>query len=65
MSKPIQAINRYKADLREMLFLLFEQFRLGELLGKPPFEGWGEDEVRTALRVCCPLERELTSITAW
>ena len=38
MSKPIQAINRYKADLREFQFLLFEQFKLGELLGKAPFE---------------------------
>ena len=28
MSKPIQAINRYKADLRELQFLLFEQFKL-------------------------------------
>jgi len=34
MSKPIPAINRYKADLREFAFLLFEQFRLDELLGK-------------------------------
>ena len=40
-----QAINRYKADLREIQFLLFEQFKLGELLGKAPFEAWGEDEV--------------------
>ena len=30
--------NRYKADLREMRFLLFEQFHLGELLGQAPFE---------------------------
>ena len=28
MSKPVQAINRYKADLREFRFLLFEQFKL-------------------------------------
>ena len=34
MSKPIQTINRYKADLREFQFLLFEQFKLDELLGK-------------------------------
>jgi len=49
VSKPIQAINRYKADLREMNFLLFEQFRLDEILSKPPFDGWGADEVKTAL----------------
>ena len=50
MSKPIQAINRYKADLRELQFLLFEQFKLGELLGKEPFESWGVDEVQVDAR---------------
>lgn len=49
MSKPVQAINRYKADLREISFLLFEQFKLNELLGKGPFEAWGEEEVRTSI----------------
>jgi len=34
VTKPIQTINRYKADLRELQFLLFEQFHLEELLGK-------------------------------
>ena len=53
--KPIQAINRYKADLREFQFLLFEQFKLGELLGKAPFEAWGEDEVTTLARRVLPL----------
>jgi alkylation response protein AidB-like acyl-CoA dehydrogenase len=52
VSKPIQAINRYKADLREMNFLLFEQLRFGELLGQAPFENWGEEEVRTSLSEC-------------
>ena len=28
MSKPIPAINRYRADIREMQFLLFEQFKV-------------------------------------
>ncbi|MCC6553542.1 MAG: acyl-CoA dehydrogenase [Polyangiaceae bacterium] len=37
--------NRYRADLRELRFLLFEQFGLGELLGQPPYEAWGPDEV--------------------
>ena len=45
MSKPIQAINRYKADLRELQFLLFEQFRIDELLGKAPFDGLGPGRV--------------------
>ncbi|CAN5355889.1 acyl-CoA dehydrogenase C-terminal domain-containing protein [soil metagenome] len=60
MSKPIQAINKYKADLREYAFLLFEQFRIGEVLSKPPFEAWGEDEVRTSLAECYRWAREVS-----
>ena len=41
-----QAQNRYKADLRELQFLLFEQFGLGDVLGKAPFANWGTDEVK-------------------
>src|ERR1700761_8127136 len=59
MSKPIQAINRYKADLREFFFILFEQFKLGELLGKGPFEAWGEDEVKSSLTECYRWVREV------
>jgi alkylation response protein AidB-like acyl-CoA dehydrogenase len=44
-----QAQNRYKADLRELHFLLFEQFGLRDLLGKEPFASWGEDEVKMVL----------------
>ena len=44
-----QAQNRYKADLREFHFLLFEQFGLRDLLGKEPFASWGEDEVKMVL----------------
>jgi len=51
MTKQI-AINRYKADLREMDFLLFEQFGVDQLLGKPPFESWGVDEIRSTLAGC-------------
>ncbi len=43
------AINQYKADLRELNFILFEQFGLGELVGKAPFEEWGEEEVKLIL----------------
>ena len=60
MSKPIQAINRYKADLRELRFLLFEQFKLGELLGKAPFEAWGEEECRPRSTECYRWVREVT-----
>lgn len=59
MSKPIQAINRYKADLRELQFLLFEQFELQELLGTAPFEAWGVDECRTSLTECYRWVREV------
>ncbi|HSQ64797.1 MAG TPA: acyl-CoA dehydrogenase family protein, partial [Polyangiaceae bacterium] len=60
MTKPIQAINRYKADLREFFFLLFEQFKIAEHLGKPPFEAWGEEEVRTSLAECYRWVKEVT-----
>ena len=59
MSKPIQAINRYKADLRELQFLLFEQFNLQELLGKAPFEAWGVDECKTTVTECYRWVREV------
>jgi alkylation response protein AidB-like acyl-CoA dehydrogenase len=36
--------NYYRANLRDLKFLLFEQFKLDELLGKPPFANWGKDE---------------------
>ena len=60
MSKPIPAINRYKADLREFNFLLFEQFRVDELLGEPPYEAWGTDECRSALSECYRWAREVS-----
>ena len=41
--------NYYKADLRELSFLLFEQFQLDELLGKAPYANWGKDEVVAVL----------------
>ena len=42
-------INRYKADLREMFFVLFEQFGFEAVAGKQPFQGWGRDEARAVL----------------
>src|SRR6185295_15725836 len=41
--------NYYKANLRDLRFLLFEQFQLEELLGKAPFANWGKDEVIAVL----------------
>ncbi len=45
MDKPVSAINRYKASLREMNFVLFEQLHfLRTLLGQGArTENWGED----------------------
>jgi alkylation response protein AidB-like acyl-CoA dehydrogenase len=60
VSKAVQTINRYKADLREFNFLLFEQFKLGELLGKEPFANWGPEEVKTSLAECYRFVREVT-----
>lgn len=41
--------NYYKANLRDLQFLLFEQFKLDELLGKEPYANWGKDEVVAVL----------------
>ncbi len=60
MSKPILAINRYRADLRELNFLVFEQFKLQELIGKGPFEAWGEDEIRNTFTEVYRFAREVT-----
>ncbi len=42
-------VNRYRADLRDMRFLLFEQFGLQELLGKEPYPEWGQEECEAVL----------------
>jgi alkylation response protein AidB-like acyl-CoA dehydrogenase len=44
-----QPINRYKADLRDFRFLLFEQFHLEEILGAAPYGNWGKAEVEAVL----------------
>ncbi len=41
--------NFYKANLRDLSFLLFEQFKLDDLLGREPFANWGKDEVVAVL----------------
>jgi alkylation response protein AidB-like acyl-CoA dehydrogenase len=52
--------NRYKADLRELKFLLFEQFPLQTLLGAPPFEAWGKDECTMVLEEAYKFVCEVT-----
>ncbi|MEM9729898.1 MAG: acyl-CoA dehydrogenase [Myxococcota bacterium] len=44
-----QAINRYRADLRDFRFLFFEQFDLPAVLGKGPYQEWGPDECNMVL----------------
>jgi alkylation response protein AidB-like acyl-CoA dehydrogenase len=61
VSKPVAvAINRYRADLREFEFLLFEQFRVQEILGKVPFDAWGQDEVKSTLAECYRWVKDVT-----
>lgn len=55
-----QAINRYKTDLRELQFVLFEQFGLGELLGKEPFASWDADSVKMVINEVARFGREVT-----
>jgi len=59
-------INRYKADLRDFRFLMFEQFGMSELLGKAPFAAWGADECSMVLdevyRFACDVTGPLNSI---
>ena len=52
-------LNWYKADLRELSFVLLEQFKLGELLGKAPYDAWGEDEARAVLDAAYRFAREV------
>jgi alkylation response protein AidB-like acyl-CoA dehydrogenase len=50
-------INRYKADLREFFFVLFEQFDFAAVAGKGDYADWDEDTAKTVLkesyRFCC------------
>lgn len=51
--------NRYKADLRELFFGLFEQFGYNEIVGQAPFEAWGNDEARAVLNETYRIAREV------
>ena len=44
-----QPINRYKADLRDFQFLLFEQFKLDELLKLEQYADWGPEQIKMVL----------------
>jgi alkylation response protein AidB-like acyl-CoA dehydrogenase len=53
------AQNYYKVDLREIAFVLFEQFRLKDILGAEPYEAWTEEDVRMVLSECSKFAREV------
>ncbi|MEW5741809.1 MAG: acyl-CoA dehydrogenase [Myxococcota bacterium] len=52
-------INRYKADLRELFFVLFEQFGFSEYAGKGPYEGWDEATAKAILEESYRIAREV------
>ena len=60
-----QAINRYRADLRDFRFLFFEQFDLPAVLGKEPYAEWGVEECDMVLdevyRFVCEVTGPLNS----
>jgi alkylation response protein AidB-like acyl-CoA dehydrogenase len=54
------APNRYRSNVRDIRFVLFELFGIDQkLLGKPPFENWGREEVEMALVEVDRLAREV------
>ena len=55
-----QPQNRYKADLRDFRFALFEQFKLGDLLGKEPYQDWGEEEINMVIDQAYRFATEVT-----
>jgi alkylation response protein AidB-like acyl-CoA dehydrogenase len=52
-------LNWYRSDVRELSFLLLEQFKLEELLGQPPYEGWSADEAKSVVQETYRFAREV------
>jgi alkylation response protein AidB-like acyl-CoA dehydrogenase len=61
-----QPLNYYKADLREIHFVLFEQLKFGELLGKAPYQDWDEETAKSVIeevyRFACEVSGPLNAI---
>jgi len=55
-----QPINRYKADLRDYQFLLFEQFKIDEILALDVYKDWGAEQVKMVLDEAYRFVREVT-----
>lgn len=43
-------INRYKADLRELFFVLFEQYDFNAFAGKGDYADWDEDTAKAVIK---------------
>lgn len=55
-----QPTNRYKADLRDFAFLMFEQFNLQDVLGKAPYSDWDEGTIKEVLSQVYRFAQEVT-----
>jgi alkylation response protein AidB-like acyl-CoA dehydrogenase len=54
------AENRYRVDLRELRFVLFELLKLEDVLGKGPYEAWGKDEADMIIDQIAAFVAEIT-----
>jgi alkylation response protein AidB-like acyl-CoA dehydrogenase len=55
-----QPINRYKADLRDYQFLLFEHFKIDDVLALDAYKDWGAEQVKMVLDEAYRFVREVT-----
>src|SRR4051812_12995797 len=46
------AVNRYRADLRELQFVIAEHFRFGEIAGRGPFKDWDVESAKAVIAEC-------------
>ena len=55
--------NFFKSDLRELEFALFEQFRLTDLFGAPPYSHFSEEDARLILKEAHHFAKEVMGPT--
>ncbi|MCC7541705.1 MAG: acyl-CoA dehydrogenase [Deltaproteobacteria bacterium] len=58
-----QQLNRFKVDLREIQFAIFEHLGMADVLSRPPYASWGEDECRAVLSELSRFCREVVGPT--
>jgi alkylation response protein AidB-like acyl-CoA dehydrogenase len=56
----LQPENRYRVDVRELRFILFELLKFQDVLGKAPYDAWGKDEVDALLDEAVKFVTEVT-----